>query len=254
MSVQLSLLPFEMIHIAQMGETLSSIAKIYGTTYQKIADRNEIASPYTIYANQGIVVSIPYNDKGRKVKKLTIVILSTISILSAETALEDIHREKCDPNLNSFNRTIYTSGSAHTMDLTTDGKLIAIDSGSYITLIGVKNAKLIKKINVDSAISEIKFSPNDKTIAFIVHDKTIKLMDVQSGKIVKMLKGYKNFYTIFTHDSKTLVTICLDKTIRFWDIKSGQISKIFKGNFDFLRMVLNHDSTLLAVSFLILMV
>jgi len=59
MSVQLSLLPFEMIHIAQVGETLSSITKIYGTTYQKIADRNDITSPYTIYANQGIVVTIP---------------------------------------------------------------------------------------------------------------------------------------------------------------------------------------------------
>jgi len=49
----------EMIHIVQKGETLSSIAKIYRTTYPKLAEINELAEPYTIYENQGLKVSIP---------------------------------------------------------------------------------------------------------------------------------------------------------------------------------------------------
>ncbi|KIM02797.1 MAG: hypothetical protein KU29_13765 [Sulfurovum sp. FS06-10] len=59
MSVQLNLDVNEMVHIVQKGETLYGIAKIYKTTYQKLAETNEIAEPYTIMEKQGIKVPIP---------------------------------------------------------------------------------------------------------------------------------------------------------------------------------------------------
>ncbi|KIM05549.1 MAG: hypothetical protein KN64_03460 [Sulfurovum sp. AS07-7] len=49
----------DMVHIVQKGETLYGIAKIYKTTYQKLAERNEIAEPYTILEKQGLKVPIP---------------------------------------------------------------------------------------------------------------------------------------------------------------------------------------------------
>jgi len=48
-----------MVHIVQIGETLYGIAKIYKTTYQKLAETNEIAEPYTIKENDGLKVPIP---------------------------------------------------------------------------------------------------------------------------------------------------------------------------------------------------
>jgi LysM repeat protein len=59
MSVQLNLDVNDMVHIVQKGETLYGIAKIYKTTYQKLAEINEIAEPYTILEKQGIKVPIP---------------------------------------------------------------------------------------------------------------------------------------------------------------------------------------------------
>jgi LysM repeat protein len=59
MSSQLNLDVNDMVHIVQKGETLSSIAKIHQTTYQKLAEANEIAEPYTILEKQGIKVPIP---------------------------------------------------------------------------------------------------------------------------------------------------------------------------------------------------
>jgi LysM repeat protein len=59
MSVQLNLDVNDMVHIMQKGETLYSIAKIYKTTYQKLAEINEIAEPYTILEKQGLKVPIP---------------------------------------------------------------------------------------------------------------------------------------------------------------------------------------------------
>jgi len=59
MSVQLNLDVNDMVHIVQKGETLYGIAKIYKTTYQKLAETNEIAEPYTIKEKQGLKVPIP---------------------------------------------------------------------------------------------------------------------------------------------------------------------------------------------------
>jgi LysM repeat protein len=59
MSVQLNLDVNDMVHIVQKGETLYGIAKIYKTTYQKLAETNEIAEPYTIKENDGLKVPIP---------------------------------------------------------------------------------------------------------------------------------------------------------------------------------------------------
>jgi LysM repeat protein len=59
MSVQLNLDVNEMVHIVQKGETLYGIAKIYKTTYQKLAEINEIAEPYTIKEKDGLKVPTP---------------------------------------------------------------------------------------------------------------------------------------------------------------------------------------------------
>ncbi|MFS0927116.1 LysM peptidoglycan-binding domain-containing protein, partial [Enterococcus durans] len=44
-------------HIVQYGETLSSIATKYGTTYQILASLNGLSNPNMIYAGQALKVS-----------------------------------------------------------------------------------------------------------------------------------------------------------------------------------------------------
>lgn len=46
----------ETIYIVKKGDTLSAIAKKYGTTYQKIAKDNNIENPNLIYPNQKIII------------------------------------------------------------------------------------------------------------------------------------------------------------------------------------------------------
>lgn len=43
-------------HIVKSGETLSKIASIYGTTYQKIAKDNNISNPNKIYVGQKLII------------------------------------------------------------------------------------------------------------------------------------------------------------------------------------------------------
>ena len=46
----------ETIYIVKQGDNLSSIAKKFGTTYQKIANDNNIKNPNLIYPNQKLVI------------------------------------------------------------------------------------------------------------------------------------------------------------------------------------------------------
>lgn len=48
--------PVETIYIVKSGDTLSSIAKRYNTTYQKIANDNNISNPNLIYTNQKLII------------------------------------------------------------------------------------------------------------------------------------------------------------------------------------------------------
>jgi hypothetical protein len=45
-------------HIVQRGEYLSQIARLYNTTYQKLAEINELKDPNLIYVGQSLCVSI----------------------------------------------------------------------------------------------------------------------------------------------------------------------------------------------------
>lgn len=46
----------EVIYVVKNGDTLSGIASKYGTTYQKLAEYNNIENPNLIYAGQKIVI------------------------------------------------------------------------------------------------------------------------------------------------------------------------------------------------------
>ena len=46
----------EIIYTVKIGNTLSSIAKKYNTTYQKIANDNHISNPNLIYPNQKLII------------------------------------------------------------------------------------------------------------------------------------------------------------------------------------------------------
>jgi LysM repeat protein len=60
--VQLNLDVNDMVHIVQIGETLYGIAKIYNTTYQKLAEYNEISAPYSLKIGQVLNLIQVYDE------------------------------------------------------------------------------------------------------------------------------------------------------------------------------------------------
>jgi WD40 repeat protein len=70
----------------------------------------------------------------------------------------------------------------------------------------------------------ILFSPDDRLVATINIDGTIKLWDVATGALVHTLRGHKRGIVGggFSPDGRTLATASHDRTIKLWNVLTGR--------------------------------
>ncbi|WP_414622747.1 WD40 repeat domain-containing protein, partial [Calothrix sp. CCY 0018] len=69
-------------------------------------------------------------------------------------------------------------------------------------------------------VNSVAFSPDGKTLASGSWDKTIKLWNISSGKIISTLDGHQSYVNsvAFSPDGKTLASGSADKTIKLWSL------------------------------------
>jgi len=74
-----------------------------------------------------------------------------------------------------------------------------------------------------AGIPSVAFSPDGKTMAIAVYDNTAKLLDTGSGRVLKVLRGHKNYVraVAFSPDGKTLATGGWDRMVKLWDLPAG---------------------------------
>jgi len=97
-----------------------------------------------------------------------------------------------------------------------------VNSGNELDKENIKNHK--------SVINCVVFSPDGSKIASCAYDGTIKIWDVQSGKLFKELIGHTGSVekVSFSDDGSKIISLSWDdNTIRIWDIESGtELQKI----------------------------
>ncbi len=83
-----------------------------------------------------------------------------------------------------------------------------------------------------STILSVAFSPDGKYLATVSKDKTAKLWEVPSGRLVTTLKGHSHGVNsvAFSPDGKSLATGSDDDTAKLWEVPSGRLIITFTGH------------------------
>ena len=88
-----------------------------------------------------------------------------------------------------------------------------------------QNPELVLPIGHTGKINSAFYSPDGKYIATASEDKTVKIWEIKSGKLLYDLTGHTdNVYSAeFSSDGTVITTISRDKTVKTWDFKTGKL-------------------------------
>ncbi|MFN6497512.1 MAG: eIF2A-related protein [Nostoc sp. DedQUE01] len=82
------------------------------------------------------------------------------------------------------------------------------------------------------SVRNASFSPDGKLIVTASNDKTARVWDTSTGKLLSELKGHQNSVNnaSFSPDGKLIVTASDDNTARVWDTSTGKLLSELKGH------------------------
>ncbi|NEQ58914.1 MAG: hypothetical protein F6K53_16555, partial [Moorea sp. SIO4A1] len=90
-------------------------------------------------------------------------------------------------------------------------------------------------------VTRFSFSRDSQTLASGSRDKTIKLWNLETGKVIRTLIGHDDSVRSvrFSRDGQTLASGSDDKTIKLWNLETGKV----------IRTLIGHDDLVFSVSF-----
>lgn len=95
-----------------------------------------------------------------------------------------------------------------------------------VSVAGNANSGTVANANGDLYIRSVCFSPDGKLLATGAEDKLIRIWDLSTKRIIKILRGHEqDIYSLdFFPDGDRLVSGSGDRTVRIWDLRSSQCS------------------------------
>jgi hypothetical protein len=83
-----------------------------------------------------------------------------------------------------------------------------------------------------AAVYSVTWSPDGKTLASGSLDKTVKLWDAATDKLLSTLYSGAVQSVAWSPDGKTLASGSFDRTVKLWDAATGKLSATLKGHND----------------------
>jgi len=81
-------------------------------------------------------------------------------------------------------------------------------------------------------VASVAFSPDGKYIVSGSKDKTIKIWEVSTGKLVRTLTGHKKYVNsvIVSFDGKYIISGSNDETVKVWEFSTGELIQTLEGH------------------------
>lgn len=100
-----------------------------------------------------------------------------------------------------------------------------------------------------AVVTQVAIRPNASQAAIVGDDHVVSLVNLDSGLLVKMLKGHSDWVrsAVFTPDGSELLTAGADRKILSWDLETGRWSLFAKQPASIEAMAFSPDGKSLAV-------
>ena len=86
--------------------------------------------------------------------------------------------------------------------------------------------------DVPRPVLAVAYSPNQKLVASVHADNTVRLRDPSTGRMVHLLEGHDDLVSsvAFSPDGRILATAGDDKKVKLWDVRQGRELKTLVGH------------------------
>jgi len=92
--------------------------------------------------------------------------------------------------------------------------------------------ELVLPVGHTHGVMSANYSPDQKTIVSASWDRTAKIWEAGTGKLLRTLEGHK--YNVnsasYSPDNKTIVTSSFDRTAKIWDAATGELLYSLEGH------------------------
>ncbi|KAG9304445.1 hypothetical protein G9A89_020007 [Geosiphon pyriformis] len=81
-------------------------------------------------------------------------------------------------------------------------------------------------------IACLQFDDDSNTLITGSHDATVRVWNIETGEMIRILKGHRRGVRALQFDEAKLITCSLDRTLRIWNYHTGQSIRILEGHTD----------------------